>query len=133
MKDENEDWSEGQMESAAIYTPVNETDCISWDTEGADSEWSEGQFESAAVPFSTNAGDFVEAGPATGISNDAELAVKRTRISEVLDRLTQLRSNGPLDEFARMTGEARAEVERLQAEVLDYLTRRRTITPGQKE
>ena len=123
MKDDIEIWSEGQMESAAVYSPANETDCNSWDGQGSDSNWSEGQFESAAIPFSANAGDFIEARLQAGIRNDAELAAKRARISEVLDRLAQLRSNGRPEDFARTGREARAEIERLQKEVLDYLTR----------
>jgi hypothetical protein len=126
MKDENESWSEGQMESAAVYTAANDTDCSSWDAGSSGAEWSEGQFESAAITILTPAADFVEARPTApelGVQNDTELLAKRTRIAQVLDQLAQLRSNGRPDEFAQISREARAEVERLQGEVLDYLTR----------
>lgn len=57
------------------------------------------------------------------IQNDTELAVTRQRISDLLDLLARLRLGCRPEELALATGGYRAEVERMQREVLDYLTR----------
>jgi hypothetical protein len=56
------------------------------------------------------------------IKNDQELKVTRERISYLLDLLSRLRVNSRPDELALVSGGYRAEVERMQREVLDYLT-----------
>lgn len=56
------------------------------------------------------------------IKNDQELKVTRERISYFLDLLTRLRLSSRPEELALVTGGYRAEVEKMQREVLDYLT-----------
>jgi hypothetical protein len=56
------------------------------------------------------------------IRNDEELAVTRERISYFLDLLARLRVSSRPQELALVSGGYRAEVERMQREVLDYLT-----------
>jgi hypothetical protein len=56
------------------------------------------------------------------IHNDHELAVTREGVSYFLDLLARLRLSGPPEEFALVSGGSRAEVERMQRDVLDYLT-----------
>jgi hypothetical protein len=56
------------------------------------------------------------------IQNDQELAVTRERIAYFLDLLARLRISSRPEEFALVTSGYRAEVERMQREVLDYLT-----------
>ena len=56
------------------------------------------------------------------IQNDQELAVTRERVSYFLDLLTRLRVNSRPNELAMVTSGYRAEVERMQCEMLDYLT-----------
>ena len=57
------------------------------------------------------------------IQNDQELAVTRERISYFLDLLGRLRVSCRPEELALASGGYRAEVERMQREALDYLTR----------
>jgi hypothetical protein len=57
------------------------------------------------------------------IQNDQELAVTRERISYFLDLLARLRVSSRPEELPFVTSGYRAEVERMQREVLDYLTR----------
>ena len=57
------------------------------------------------------------------IQNDQELIVTRERISYSLDLLTRLRISSRPEELPLVSGGYRAEVERMQREVLDYLTR----------
>ncbi len=57
------------------------------------------------------------------INNDNELKVTRERISYFLDLLVRLRAGTRPEELALVSGGYRAEVERMQSEVLDYLTR----------
>jgi hypothetical protein len=57
------------------------------------------------------------------IQNDQELKVTRERISYLLDLLTRLRVNSRPEELALVSGGYRTEVERMQREVLDFLTR----------
>jgi hypothetical protein len=56
------------------------------------------------------------------VQNDQELKVTRERISYLLDLLARLRVSSRPEELALVTGGYRAEVERMQREVLDYLT-----------
>lgn len=56
------------------------------------------------------------------IQNDQELAVTRERISYFLDLLARLRVSSRPQELALVSSGYRAEVERMQREVLDYLT-----------
>ncbi len=56
------------------------------------------------------------------IQNDQELKVTRERIAYLLDILARLRVNSRPEELALVSGGYRAEVERMQREVLDYLT-----------
>ena len=56
------------------------------------------------------------------IANDQELQVTRERITSLLDLLVRLRVRSHPEELALVSGGYRAEVERMQREVLDYLT-----------
>jgi hypothetical protein len=56
------------------------------------------------------------------IQNDQELKVTRERITYLLDLLTRLRAGSRPEELALVSSGYRAEVERMQREVLDYLT-----------
>jgi hypothetical protein len=56
------------------------------------------------------------------IQNDEELAITRERIGYFLDLLARLRLSCRPAELPLVTGGYRAEVERMQREVLDYLT-----------
>jgi hypothetical protein len=56
------------------------------------------------------------------IQNDQELQVTRDRISYLLDLLARLRTSSRPEELPLVSGGYRAEVERMQREVLDYLT-----------
>ncbi len=56
------------------------------------------------------------------IRNDQELTATRERIAEFLDLLARLRAGSRPEELALVSGGYRAEVERMQREVLDYLT-----------
>ncbi len=55
--------------------------------------------------------------------NDQELKVARERITYLLDLLARLRVSSRAEELALVSGGYRAEVERMQRDVLDYLTR----------
>src|SRR5262249_4170424 len=55
------------------------------------------------------------------IRNDQELAVTRERITYFLDLLARLRISSRPEELPLVTSGYRAEVERMQREVLDYL------------
>jgi hypothetical protein len=57
------------------------------------------------------------------IQNDQELKVTRERITYLLDLLTRLRVSSRPEELTLVTGGYRSEVERMQREVLDYLTK----------
>ena len=57
------------------------------------------------------------------IQNEAELTVTRERISYLMDLLARLRTSCRPEELLLVSGGYRAEVERMQQEVLDYLTR----------
>lgn len=56
------------------------------------------------------------------IQNDEELTVTRERIAYFLNLLARLRVSCRPEELALATGGYRAEVERMQREMLDYLT-----------
>jgi len=56
------------------------------------------------------------------IQNDKELAVTQDRITYFLGLLVRLRISSRPEELALITSGYRAEVERMQGEVLDYLT-----------
>jgi hypothetical protein len=56
------------------------------------------------------------------IHNDNELTVTRERISYFLDLLARLRVSSRPEELALVSSGYRAEVERMQRDVLDYLT-----------
>ena len=56
------------------------------------------------------------------ISNDQELKVTRDRIAYLLDLLARLRVSARPEELTLVSSGYRAEVERMQREVLDYLT-----------
>ena len=56
------------------------------------------------------------------IQNDQELKVTRERIIYLLDLLARLRVSSRPEELPLVSGGYRAEVERMQREVLDYLT-----------
>lgn len=56
------------------------------------------------------------------IQSDTELEVTRKRVSYLLNLLTQLRVSSRPEELALVSGGYRAQVERMQREVLDYLT-----------
>jgi hypothetical protein len=64
------------------------------------------------------------------IRNDHELAVTRERIAYFLQLLTQLRVTSRPEEFPLVAGGYRAEVERMQQEELDYLTRHASQPPA---
>jgi hypothetical protein len=57
------------------------------------------------------------------IQSDEELQVTQERIAYLLDLLARLRVRSRPEELALVSGGYRAEVERMQREVLDYLTR----------
>jgi hypothetical protein len=57
------------------------------------------------------------------IANDTELKCTQERIAYFQDLLAKMRLTAPADTFPLMAGGYRAEIERMQAEVLDYLTR----------
>jgi hypothetical protein len=57
------------------------------------------------------------------IANDEELKGTRARIAYFEDLLAQMRVAAPPDLFPSMASGYRAEIEKMQQEVLDYLTR----------
>ena len=62
------------------------------------------------------------------IQNDQELLVTQERISHFLDLLARLRVSSRPDELPLVSGGYRAEIERMQCQVLDYLTKPATQT-----
>jgi hypothetical protein len=62
------------------------------------------------------------------IQSDQELKVTRERVSYLLDLLARLRVSSRPEELTLVSGGYRAEVERMQREVLDYLTQPATQT-----
>jgi hypothetical protein len=66
------------------------------------------------------------------IQNDQELAGTQERIAYFQRLLAQLRVTATPEEFAYVASGYRAEIERMQAAVLDYLTRHPGVpTPAQ--
>lgn len=57
------------------------------------------------------------------ISDDRELQVTQERIAYFQNLLAQLRVTATREEFPFVAGGYRAEIERMQKEVLDYLSR----------
>jgi hypothetical protein len=57
------------------------------------------------------------------IANDKELKGTRERIAYFEDLLSQMRVTARTDLFSSMASGYRAEIERMQQEVLEYLTR----------
>jgi hypothetical protein len=57
------------------------------------------------------------------IANDDELKGTRARITYFEDLLAQMRVAAPAELFPSMAGGYRAEIEKMQREVLEYLTR----------
>lgn len=55
------------------------------------------------------------------ITNDQELIVTKQRIDQFQRWLAQLRQTAQPEEFESMTSGYRLEIERMQAEVLEYL------------
>ena len=55
------------------------------------------------------------------ISNDRELEVTQERIARFQRRLADLRKTARPEEFDAMSSGYRLEIERMQAEVLEYL------------
>lgn len=62
------------------------------------------------------------------IGNDKELTVTQERIDYFLRLLAELRVSSRPEEFPLVAGGYRSEVERMQREVLDYLTKHATQT-----
>lgn len=56
------------------------------------------------------------------IRSDQELQVAQNRISYLLDLLARLRVSSRPEELSLVSSGYRSEVERMQREVLDYLT-----------
>jgi hypothetical protein len=66
------------------------------------------------------------------ISNDQELAVTRERIAKLERILEELRKTARPEEWLALSSGYRLEIERMQGEVLDYLTEaapRRPLQP----
>ena len=57
------------------------------------------------------------------IQSDQELKVARERVTYLLDLLTRLRASARPEELPLVTGGYRIEVERMQREVVEYLTK----------
>jgi hypothetical protein len=63
------------------------------------------------------------------IGNDKELQVTQERISRFQQWLLQMRSTARPQEFDAVAGSYRLEIERMQAEVLEYLLRPLPVEP----
>ena len=57
------------------------------------------------------------------IQNDIELKTSQQRIAYFQDLLLQLRVKASAEEFSLVSSGYRAEIEKMQTEVLEYLTR----------
>ena len=57
------------------------------------------------------------------ISNDKELVAMQERVNYLQNALTQLRVTASPSEFPLVSGSYRAEVERMQSKIADYLLR----------
>ena len=65
------------------------------------------------------------------IANDEELRITQQRIAQLQDWLAQIRRNARPQEFQEVASGYRLEIERMQAEILEYLLR--PLPSGQKE
>lgn len=63
------------------------------------------------------------------IANDLELKGTRERISYFQDLLSQMRRTASPELFPNMASGYRAEIEKMQREVMDYLTRHASQLP----
>jgi hypothetical protein len=57
------------------------------------------------------------------IGNDQELAVARERVARLERLLEELRESARPEEWPALSSGYRLEIERMQAEILDYLVR----------
>jgi hypothetical protein len=57
------------------------------------------------------------------IANDEELKITQQRIAHLQDWLAQIRRNARPQEFQAVVSGYRLEIERMQAEILEYLLR----------
>lgn len=64
------------------------------------------------------------------IHDDNELAVTQEQITYFLQLLARLRVSSDPEEFPLVASGYRAEVERMEREVLDYLTQHATQAPA---
>ena len=64
------------------------------------------------------------------IDNDEELNGTRARIAYFEDLLAQMRVSAKPDLFPAMASGYRAEIEKMQSEVLEYLTRHVSQIPA---
>ena len=64
------------------------------------------------------------------IQNDTELKTSQQRIAYFQDLLLQLRVKASAEEFSLVSSGYRTEIEKMQEEVLEYLTRH-VSEPGQ--
>lgn len=64
-----------------------------------------------------------DSGDEAMIANDKEPATSKDRIEYFLKLLSQLRMTSRPEEFSLVAGGYRAEIEKMQCEALDYLTR----------
>lgn len=65
------------------------------------------------------------------IQSDQELKVARERVTYLLDLLTRLRASARPEELRLVSSGYRAEVERMQREIMEYLTQP-AIKPSSK-
>jgi hypothetical protein len=66
------------------------------------------------------------------IENRNELEVTRKRIEYFQDLLAKIRANAEPRDFDSMAGGYRMEIEKMQAEVMDYLMRPITTVPDKQ-
>ena len=66
------------------------------------------------------------------IANDQELTVTQERIDQFQRWLIQIRRTARPEEFDAVTSGYRLEIERLQAEVMDYLLRPAKAAPAEQ-
>jgi hypothetical protein len=62
------------------------------------------------------------------IANDQQLAASQERIAYFQSLLAQFRISASPEEFPAMASGCRAEIEKMQKEVLEYLTRHASST-----
>jgi hypothetical protein len=66
------------------------------------------------------------------IQNDQELAVTQERIAHFQRVLAQLRVTATPEEFPSVASGYRAEIVRMQEDVLEYLTRHASVASSEK-